>query len=123
MGRDCGLTDCPATTSTTVAQGDGVTVVAPTDGGGAGKTGGGCAEGWQTCGGDVGGGCCPPGGFECGTASCTKGAAAKVTGAGGVSVAKAAAGGNSSEGVRTRCGFGSGGAVVVGLAMAMSMMF
>jgi len=29
-----------------------------------------CASGWQTCAPELGGNCCP-GGYECGTASCT----------------------------------------------------
>ncbi|KAL8695276.1 MAG: hypothetical protein Q9218_000174 [Villophora microphyllina] len=86
IGRDCGLSDCPASASSTVAQGDGVTIVAPSQ---AAVTGAGCAPGWTTCGKDVGGGCCPPGGFECGRESCTKGVGAKVTGT-GVTVGKSA---------------------------------
>lgn len=96
VGRDCGLTDCPATASSTVAQGNGVTIVAPSQAAAAARAEG-CASGWTTCGDDVGGGCCPPGGFECGRESCTKGPGAKVTGT-GVTVGKSA--GISSEGAR-----------------------
>ena len=70
--------------------------MAPTQGVGS------CASGWQTCGAEVGGGCCPPGGYECGTESCTKGAGAKVTGTGGVSVGKGDGAEGTSAGVGRR---------------------
>lgn len=112
MGRDCGITDCPATASTTVANGNGVTVLAPTGVGSSGRERGGCAQGWQTCGADVGGGCCPPGGFECGRESCVKGQGAKVTGTGAVSVGKSV--GTNGGG---RVGFWGGWMGGVGVAI------
>ncbi|KAL1955995.1 hypothetical protein VTO42DRAFT_7895 [Malbranchea cinnamomea] len=72
-GRDCNLTGCPAPSMTTVVDSNGVTIVVPrsTDASwlGSGPTGR-CAEGWTSCGADVGGGCCPNG-YECGWTSCT----------------------------------------------------
>lgn len=80
VGRDCNLTSCPASASTTVANTNGVVIVAPT-GSGIGSGGmplgtGSCAQGWLTCAADNGGGCCPSG-YVCGQ-SCT----ATATGAG-----------------------------------------
>ncbi|KAL9601327.1 MAG: hypothetical protein Q9219_002622 [cf. Caloplaca sp. 3 TL-2023] len=122
VGRDCGLTDCPATASTTVAQGNGVTVVAPT-GVGDHVQGGGCAAGWQTCGAEVGGGCCPPGGFECGRESCVKGSGAKVTAgneAGAVSVGKSVGTATASDGGRgMRVGMLGGGLWAVGVVAGL----
>ncbi|CAL8581916.1 hypothetical protein XPA_007596 [Xanthoria parietina] len=115
VGRDCGLTDCPTSGSTTVAvnNGNGVTVVAPSPTRPLLDTGN-CASGWQSCARDVGGGCCP-GDFECGVESCTKGAGAKVTtgvGEGGVSVGKGAGEGLVSGGCRVSR-WGTGGIVMM----------
>lgn len=94
-----------------------MTIVAPSQGA---ATGAGCAPGWTTCGGDVGGGCCPPGGFECGRESCTKGVGAKVTGT-GVTVGKSA--GVSSEGVRVSQwdleGRFKAGSLILGVGLAI----
>ena len=75
VGRDCGLSDCPSTASTTIAETNGVTIVAPTGNGiGAASAGlgtGSCASGWSSCATTLGGGCCP-GGYGCGTGTtCT----------------------------------------------------
>ncbi|KAI4107767.1 MAG: hypothetical protein L6R37_001452 [Teloschistes peruensis] len=121
VGRDCGLTDCPASASSTVAQGNGVTIVAPSQA--AAATAEGCASGWTTCGEDVGGGCCPPGGFECGRESCTKGLGAKVTGT-GVTVGKSA--GISSEGARMSQWVLEGrfrvGSLILGMGLGMLLL-
>ncbi|KAL9001117.1 MAG: hypothetical protein Q9169_000300 [Polycauliona sp. 2 TL-2023] len=123
VGRDCGLTDCPTSASTTVAVNDGeggVTVVAPSATGAAALGTGNCASGWQTCARDVGGGCCP-GGFACGVESCTKDAGAKVTGAGegAISVGKGEGQDVVSGGCRGLERWGGGGMVVVITAAAV----
>lgn len=69
-GRNCSLSDCPATASTTVANTHGVTIIAPTGNGiGAATVGssgsGSCATGWSSCAASLGGGCCPSG-YGCG---------------------------------------------------------
>ncbi|KAF2155638.1 hypothetical protein K461DRAFT_274653 [Myriangium duriaei CBS 260.36] len=66
VGRDCSSTSCPPASSTVVASNTHATVVAP--------SGGSCANGWQSCAASVGGGCCP-GGYVCGTATCSATAA------------------------------------------------
>lgn len=88
IGRDCSLTDCPSATASTSIVSDGVTIVVPEGGLTAGGSGyvttavitgvvtegaatttlgkGSCQSAWQSCGQDVGGGCCPPY-YACGT--------------------------------------------------------
>lgn len=62
VGRDCGITDCPERVIT-ISNGD-------TGAGGVVTTAlASCASGWQTCGGSVGGGCCPVG-YQCGVTNC-----------------------------------------------------
>lgn len=83
VGRNCAKTNCPASASTTLVSGSGITIVAPNGNGisTANLATGTCAGGWQTCAASNGGGCCPSG-FACGT-SCTataSGAAGLVTG-------------------------------------------
>ncbi|KAL2071274.1 hypothetical protein VTL71DRAFT_12509 [Oculimacula yallundae] len=69
-GRNCEKTSCPPTSSTTIIS-SGVTVVVPVGSAAAVATPTGtCANGWSTCAASVGGNCCP-GGWECGTASCS----------------------------------------------------
>lgn len=99
MGRDCALSDCPTSTSTTVANTLGVTIVAPTGNGvGAATAGmglGSCATGWSSCESSLGGGCCP-GGYGCGsgttctatTAGATPSIEAKVAASGAQGLAK-----------------------------------
>lgn len=69
-GRDCAVTNCPATSSTTIIS-NGLTVVVPV---GAAATVnvpvGNCASGWQSCSASLGGNCCPAD-YACGTASCS----------------------------------------------------
>ena len=70
VGRDCGLTSCPAASSTLALNSNGVTVnVIPSGSGDAALSAGGCAVGWFNCAAGQGGGCCPSG-YACGT-SCT----------------------------------------------------
>ncbi|KAI1091869.1 hypothetical protein F5B19DRAFT_492932 [Rostrohypoxylon terebratum] len=78
-GRDCSTTSCPvaATSSTTIVNANGATVVVPlSDAQAVAATATGtatCASGWFLCGEEDGGptpGCCPDG-YGCGTASCT----------------------------------------------------
>ena len=70
VGRDCGLTSCPAASSTLAVNSDGVTVnVIPSGTGDAALGANGCAGGWFSCAAGQGGGCCPSG-YACGT-SCT----------------------------------------------------
>ena len=81
VGRDCGLTSCPPHETSSVLVSNGVTVlVAPT--GSVTNNGSGvqenCANGWYSCNGDVGGGCCPSG-YGCGALSCTAVASATAT--------------------------------------------
>lgn len=74
VDRNCDTTSCPASETTLVATGTGVSV------GVAGQaTGGSCASGWMSCAANEGGGCCPTG-YSCG-ASCI----ATVSGAGDTS--------------------------------------
>lgn len=74
VDRNCDTTSCPASETTAVVTGNGVSV------GVAGPaTGGSCASGWMSCAASVGGGCCPTG-YSCG-ASCI----ATVSGAGDTS--------------------------------------
>ena len=78
VGRDCGLTSCPPHATQSVVVSNGVTIfnaptISPEPNSGAGDQAN-CAVGWYTCGGDVGGGCCPSG-FNCGTASCASASA------------------------------------------------
>ncbi|CZT41608.1 related to DAN4 Cell wall mannoprotein, expressed under anaerobic conditions, completely repressed during aerobic growth [Rhynchosporium secalis] len=69
-GRNCEKTSCPPTSSTTIVS-SGVTIVVPVGSAAAVATPTGvCASGWSTCAASVGGNCCP-GGWECGTASCS----------------------------------------------------
>ncbi|KAH6683216.1 hypothetical protein B0J14DRAFT_623175 [Halenospora varia] len=69
-GRDCAVTSCPITSSTTIIS-SGQTIVVPV---GTAATvnspTGACARGWSTCAASVGGNCCPSG-FACGTAVCS----------------------------------------------------
>ncbi|KAI5360075.1 hypothetical protein Slin15195_G119370 [Septoria linicola] len=62
VDRNCDTTSCPASASTNVVSNSGLTVAA--GGGNAAATSGSCANGWATCGADVGGGCCPTG-YQC----------------------------------------------------------
>lgn len=62
VGRNCDTTSCPASATTAVITNSDVTIAAA---GGAPTTGS-CANGWATCGADVGGGCCPSG-YQCAT--------------------------------------------------------
>ncbi|CZT24625.1 uncharacterized protein RCC_10350 [Ramularia collo-cygni] len=74
VDRNCDTTSCPASETTAVATGPGVSV------GVAGRpSGGSCASGWSSCAASEGGGCCPTG-YSCG-ASCI----ATVSGAGDTS--------------------------------------
>ncbi|KAH8811880.1 hypothetical protein F5884DRAFT_293345 [Xylogone sp. PMI_703] len=69
-GRDCSLTDCPPTQSTTIISSE-ATIVVPIGSAATVNTqGGSCATGWTSCPASVGGNCCPSG-FACGTASCS----------------------------------------------------
>ncbi|KAL1964266.1 hypothetical protein VTN77DRAFT_7086 [Rasamsonia byssochlamydoides] len=77
IGRDCDTTSCPVTSSTTVLNSDGVTVVVPVPTAST-ATGGSCASGWFSCAATVGGGCCPSG-FACGSSSCTAFASVTAT--------------------------------------------
>lgn len=62
IGRDCAITDCPERVMT-IGNGN-------AGAGGVVTTAlGGCASGWQTCGGGMGGGCCPSG-YQCGATNC-----------------------------------------------------
>ncbi|KAH8687768.1 hypothetical protein BGZ60DRAFT_394417 [Tricladium varicosporioides] len=69
-GRDCAVTSCPVTSSTTIIS-SGQTIVVPV-GTAATVTSptGSCATGWSSCAASVGGNCCPSG-FACGIASCS----------------------------------------------------
>ena len=70
VGRDCGLTSCPAASPTLAFNSNGVTVsVIPSGANDAALGANGCAAGWFTCASGDGGGCCPSG-YACGT-SCT----------------------------------------------------
>lgn len=70
VGRDCGLTSCPAQSSTLAINSNGVTVsVIPSGTGDAALGASACALGWFSCASGQGGGCCPSG-YACGT-SCT----------------------------------------------------
>lgn len=103
-GRDCQVTSCPSTASTTVVS-DGVTVVVPaSDASAATATSeGSCAGGWTLCpSSGATAGCCP-GGYSCGTASCFL-----ATGSATASVAKELPGSGAVRGA--------------GLGMVMMMM-
>ncbi|GAM82857.1 hypothetical protein ANO11243_008430 [Dothideomycetidae sp. 11243] len=69
VGRDCSSTSCPPAASSTVATDSYATVVAASS-----TNSGNCANGWQTCPASVGGGCCP-GGYACGSVTCSATAA------------------------------------------------
>jgi hypothetical protein len=56
VDRNCDTTSCPPATRTDAVKSNGITVSA-----GAAATTGSCANGWRSCGADVGGGCCPAG--------------------------------------------------------------
>ncbi|KAK4178331.1 hypothetical protein QBC36DRAFT_182898 [Triangularia setosa] len=109
IGRDCASTDCPPlTSSTTVVDGNGVTVVVPMPTGAPPVVGGGdeCANGWFMCNErDEGEGCCPDG-YGCGAASCTLVRAGETAG-----VAKALPGTNGGA-VRRSGGWGVVGGLV-----------
>lgn len=70
-GRDCKTTSCPPVKSTTIVDGNGITVVVPATAVPTADATATCAGGWFLCGKDVGPkpGCCPSG-YDCGTASC-----------------------------------------------------
>ncbi|CAP72677.1 uncharacterized protein PODANS_2_1080 [Podospora anserina S mat+] len=72
IGRGCAETDCPPlTSSTTVVDGNGVTIAVPMPTGAPPVMGDECANGWFMCNErDESEGCCPDG-YGCGTASCT----------------------------------------------------
>lgn len=74
VDRNCDTTSCPASETTAVVTGSGVSV-----GVAGGSSGGSCASGWMSCAASEGGGCCPTG-YSCG-ASCI----ATVSGAGDTS--------------------------------------
>ncbi|KAI9036153.1 putative GPI anchored protein [Aspergillus affinis] len=77
-GRDCDMTSCPSTRSTTITSND-RTIVVPVETTEATATSGGrCATGWFSCADTAGGGCCPSG-YACGS-SCTAQATATATG-------------------------------------------
>ncbi len=86
MGRDCGLTSCPAASSTIALTSNGVVVAVPTGNNDAALGQNGCALGWFSCAAGQGGGCCPSG-YACGT-SCT--ATAVVVQGGATGTAKVA---------------------------------
>ncbi|KAK0745290.1 hypothetical protein B0T21DRAFT_399490 [Apiosordaria backusii] len=114
IGRDCASTDCPPlTSSTTVVDGNGVTVVVPMPTGAPPVVGGGndCANGWFLCGRDKGEGCCPDG-YGCGVASCTLVRAGETAG-----VAKAVPG--ESKAGRKGVVMGMGLGFMGGLVMAV----
>ena len=62
VDRNCDTTSCPASATTAFITNSEVTVAAA----GGLPTTGSCANGWATCGTDVGGGCCPSG-YQCAT--------------------------------------------------------
>lgn len=119
VGRNCDSTSCPSSDSTAIISTDGATIVAPTvisafsttTVGGAQGTQGSCANGWYSCGADVGGGCCQSG-FVCGTSACS----ATASQSGEQSTPKEA----PSEGSVVRW---VGGFVVVGLVSAVGMVW
>ncbi|KAK4200700.1 hypothetical protein QBC40DRAFT_348434 [Triangularia verruculosa] len=115
IGRDCASTDCPPlTSSTTVVDGNGVTVVVPVPTAAPPVMGGNdqCARGWFMCNEkDEGEGCCPEG-YGCGAASCTLVRAGETAG-----VAKALPGTAGGAG-RQMGGFVGGMMGVVGMVMA-----
>lgn len=106
-GRDCAVTSCPSTSSTTIITGsDGVaTVIVDATATGASvasfTASGSCPTGWDLCASSFGGGCCPSG-FACGTASCS--ATGSGTGTGVVPTATVAKEGESysSDGIKMR---------------------
>ncbi|KAK0666289.1 hypothetical protein QBC41DRAFT_230869 [Cercophora samala] len=112
IGRDCASTDCPPlTSSTTVVDGNGVTIAVPMPTGAPPVMGGECANGWFMCDErDEGEGCCPDG-YGCGTASCTLVRAGETAG-----VAKALPGTNG--GVRFEGGVMGAVVGVAGIVMA-----
>ncbi|KAL2051506.1 hypothetical protein ABVK25_008168 [Lepraria finkii] len=58
VGRDCGLTSCPAASSSIALNSTGVTIAGPSGTQPALGVSG-CAQGWFNCGSGGGGGCCP----------------------------------------------------------------
>lgn len=69
-GRDCHVTSCPSTASTTIISGD-QTIVVPVTAVPTTTSDATCAGGWSLCPASAGptAGCCPSG-YNCGTASC-----------------------------------------------------
>ncbi|KAG8158665.1 hypothetical protein KVR01_011787 [Diaporthe batatas] len=69
-GRDCHVTSCPSTASTTIISGD-QTIVVPVTAVPTTTSDATCAGGWSLCPASAGptAGCCPSG-YDCGTASC-----------------------------------------------------
>ncbi|POS75680.1 GPI anchored protein [Diaporthe helianthi] len=69
-GRDCHVTSCPSTASTTIISGD-RTIVVPVTAVPTTTSDATCAGGWSLCPASAGptAGCCPSG-YNCGTASC-----------------------------------------------------
>ncbi|KAK4669225.1 uncharacterized protein QC763_201080 [Podospora pseudopauciseta] len=112
IGRDCAETDCPPlTSSTTVVDGNGVTVAVPMPTGAPPVMGDECANGWFMCNErDESEGCCPDG-YGCGTASCTLVRAGETAG-----VAKALLG--TGAAVRYKGGFVGALVWVAGMVMA-----
>ncbi|KAL9526909.1 hypothetical protein SMMN14_09086 [Sphaerulina musiva] len=60
VDRNCDTTSCPPSATTAVVTTSGLTIAVAS----AVPTTGSCANGWATCGADVGGGCCPSG-YQC----------------------------------------------------------
>nr|POE85591.1 hypothetical protein CFP56_43908 [Quercus suber] len=70
VGRNCDTSSCPSSDSTTILSSSVATVVVPaTTDADAAATQGSCANGWDLCDANAGGGCCPSG-YVCGS-SCT----------------------------------------------------
>ncbi|PGH12343.1 hypothetical protein AJ80_06753 [Polytolypa hystricis UAMH7299] len=90
-GRDCNTTSCPPPDPSTTLISNGATIVIPISPTGGSR----CAQGWELCSPDVGGGCCPAG-FGCGAESCT--GTATGTGNPTGTVAKEPAENNSAHG-------------------------
>lgn len=120
VGRDCSLTSCPTSATTTVVDTNGVVIVAPT-GSGIGPAGealgtGNCADGWFTCAASDGGGCCLSG-YACGQ-SCT----ATATGISATASIQPKMAVNGSRGLSVRFGWERGVLIIVTMMVGFGMM-
>ncbi|KAL6715033.1 Bud site selection protein 6 [Lecanora helva] len=98
VGRDCGLTSCPAAASSLAVNSNGVTVnvIPSASGSGSADGGGNCAAGWFSCAQGQGGGCCPMG-YACGTSCTATGVIVQGGQTGTATVAKNNLGGRGME--------------------------